>query len=168
MRTLSGFLHGDLTPHCQSRLIDPEPSGSLTTGENREQPDPYGVQDTRHRCFATLLAVALPLATASSASAVEKRGGCSQGKAHYEFDVEKDDGRFEVDFEVDSNVRGQTWRLTLHHDGKRVFRDVRTTNREGEVGFERNRPNTAGRDAFRAKAVNLGNGEVCTARIVRR
>ena len=112
---------------------------------------------------ATLLAVALPLATASSASAVEKRGGCSQGKAHCEFDVEKDDGRFEVDFEVDSNVRGQKWRLTLHHDGKRVFRDVRTTNREGEVGFERNRPNTAGRDAFRAKAVNLG-----TARSARR
>ncbi len=116
-----------------------------------------------------LLAGAVPLALAQTASAdTEKRGVCSQGKARYDFDVDKDGGRFEVNFEVDSNVRGQKWRMTLHHDGKRVFRDVRTTDREGEVEYERNRPNTAGNDAFRARAVNLGNGEVCTARIVRR
>lgn len=83
-------------------------------------------------------------------------------------DVDGDGGRFEVDFEVDSNVRGQQWRMSLRHEGKRVFRDVRTTDRVGEADYDRNRPDTPRKDTFRARAVNLGNGEVCTVRIVRR
>lgn len=49
-----------------------------------------------------------------------------------------------------------------------MFRDVRTTDRVGEADYDRNRPDTPRKDTFRARAVNLGNGEVCTVRIVRR
>lgn len=114
------------------------------------------------------LAVAVPVALAAPAMAdVEKRGACSNG-ARYDFDVDKDDGRYEVGFEVDSNARGQQWRLVLLHEGDRVFRDVRATDREGEVDYERSRPDTAGSDTFRARAVNLGSGETCSVIIVRR
>jgi hypothetical protein len=113
-----------------------------------------------------VLATVAPFALASPASAdVEKRGTCAG--ARYDFDVDRDEGRFEVSFEVDSNVRGQEWRLVLFHDGERVFRDVRTTDREGEVDVERNRPDTAGADTFRAKAVKLGNGRSCSVTITR-
>ena len=98
----------------------------------------------------------------------ERHGACSQGNARYDFDVDRDDGRFEVDLEVESNRPGQKWRLKLFHDGERVLSTVRRTDREGEVEYDRDLRNTAGKDAFRARAVNLGNGEVCTARIVRR
>ena len=114
------------------------------------------------------LVVGLGALTVPASADVERRGACSDGKARYDMDVDRDDGRFEVSFEVDSNVRGQRWQIALFQDGRRFFRDTRTTDREGEVEVERDRRNTAGTDSFRARAVNLGNGEVCSVRIVRR
>lgn len=115
-----------------------------------------------------LIATGATVALATPASAdIEKWGSCSQG-ARYDFDVDYDDGYLESNFEVDSNVRGQKWRMSLHHDGNRVLRAVHTTDYEGEVDFERYRPNTSGSDAFKARAVNLRTGEVCSASIMLR
>jgi len=115
-----------------------------------------------------LLAVGLPVALATSASAdTEKRGSCS-ASAVYDYEVEKDDGGFEVSFEVDTNVAGQRWRVNLFHDGDRYYKAVGTTDREGEVDAEAFQPNTAGQDRFRAKARNLSSGEVCKVTITRR
>lgn len=115
---------------------------------------------------AAVVATTVPFALAGPAQAdVEKHGTCAG--ARYDFDVDRDGGRFEVSFEVDSNVRGQQWRLVLLHNGDRVFRDVRTTDREGEVDYERTRPDTAGADTFRAKAVKLGTGQSCSVSITR-
>ena len=125
----------------------------------------------RTRLAAAGLAAALvggtaPLALAAPAQAdTEKRGSCAG--ARYDFDVDRDDGRFEVAFEVDSDRAGQQWRLVLLHDGDRIFRDVRTTDREGEVDVERHRPDTAGADTFRARAVRLGTGQSCSVTITR-
>jgi len=114
-----------------------------------------------------VLAASVTVALAAPAVAdVEKRGSCGNG-ARYDFDVDRDDGHLEASFEVDSNVRGQQWRLTLFQNGNRVFRDVRTTDREGEVDFDRNRPDSAGADIFRATAKNLGSGQTCSVTIRR-
>jgi hypothetical protein len=94
----------------------------------------------------------VPIALASSASAsqeVQKRGSCSQGKVHYEFEVDRERGHYEVSFDLDSNRNGQKWRLRLFHDGDRVFNEVRRTDGEREVDFERDRPDTAGKGRFR-------------------
>jgi hypothetical protein len=116
---------------------------------------------------AALLAVGVPLAVAAPASAdTEKRGSCS-GSARFDYEVEKDDGRFEVSFEVDSDVVGQQWRLRLFHDGQRYASVLRTTDRDGEADVERDRPNTTGEDSFRARAVNARTGEICRVTIVR-
>lgn len=121
---------------------------------------------------AALLAAGIPLGMAQSASPdrgtdAEKRGGCSAGNTRYDFEVDRDDGRYEINFEVDSNVRGQQWRVRLFESGNRYYSRVLTTDREGEVEAERDRSFSPGPDAFRARAVNLGNGVVCKARIVR-
>ena len=117
---------------------------------------------------AVLMAVGIPVALAGPASAdTEKRGTCSDG-ARYDYEVEKDDGRFEVSFEVDSNRAGERWRLRLAQDGTRYYSGVGTTDREGEVDVERDRSNTAGKDRFRATATNLSTGETCGVTIVRR
>ena len=113
---------------------------------------------------AVATAVPFALATPASASAdIEKHGTCAG--ARYDFDVDRERGGFEVSFEVDSNTPNQKWRLVLFQNGDRVFRDVRTTDGEGEVDFERLRPNTPGADTFRAKAVKLSNGQSCSVRI---
>jgi hypothetical protein len=115
---------------------------------------------------AALAGGAVPLALAAPAQAdTEKRGSCAG--ARYDFDVDRDDGRFEVAFEIDSDRAGQQWRLVLRHEGRRIVRDVRTTDREGEVDVERRRPDTAGADTFRARAVRLGTGQSCSVTITR-
>jgi hypothetical protein len=117
---------------------------------------------------ATVVVVGAPLAFSAAASAdTEKRGSCSSG-ARYDYEVEKDDGRFEVNFEVDSNRTNEQWRIQLWQDGKRYYSAVRTTDHEGEADAEQNRPNTRGKDHFKARAVSLSSGEVCTVKIVRR
>ena len=106
--------------------------------------------------------------TASASQEVQTLGSCSQGKARYELEVDREHGHYEVSFDLDSNRSGQQWRLKLFHDGDRVFNDVRRTDGEREVDFERDRPDTAGKDRFHATARNLGNGEFCSVHIVRR
>lgn len=114
-----------------------------------------------------LVAVALPVAFAGPASAreVERKGACSMGVARYDFSVEKEHGRFDLDFDVESKAAGEKWRVTLRHDKKVVHRSTRTTDREGEFDVDRNRPNTKGKDKFVARAKNLATGEICKAKI---
>lgn len=118
---------------------------------------------------ATLLLIAgVPLAFAVTASAdTERRGSCG-GSAWFDYEVEKDDGRFEVNFEVNSNRQGQQWQLRLFHDGSRYYSGVHTTDYEGEVDIDWDRPDTSGNDSFRARARNLSSGEVCSVTIVQR
>ena len=85
-----------------------------------------------HRLLAVLLAVfALAVATAVPASAggdreVIRRGSCSGG-TDWKYKAKADDGRIEVEYEVDQNRSGDRWRVKLWHDGNRFFRGTRTT-----------------------------------------
>jgi hypothetical protein len=95
---------------------------------------------------------------------VIRRGACS-GSSDWKLKLSPEDGRLEVEFEVDSNVNGQTWRVRIFHDGSRIFAGRRTT--QGPSGSFEVRVlanNHAGTDNFRARARNLGNGEVCVGR----
>ena len=115
-----------------------------------------------------LVAVPLVALTAGPAFAdKERNGSCSKGGT-YEFSVDKENGGFEVDSEVDTRTAGVQWRITVKHDGKVATRVVRTTDREGEVSRDLWRKNTAGKDHFVLRAKNLSNGSVCSASITAR
>jgi hypothetical protein len=110
--------------------------------------------------------VAVPAAVALAPAAhadVERHGTCGSGV--YELSVDRENGGYEVNFDLDGVKAGSTWRIVLKHDGKRYFKKVRTADREGEVDVEKWRSNTAGKDVFRAKAVNTVTGAGCTAKI---
>ena len=65
---------------------------------------------------------------------VIKRGNCS-GSANWKLKAKPDDGRLEVEGEVDSNKHGQVWRWRIIHDG-----DVSATDappREGRADRSR-------------------------------
>jgi hypothetical protein len=96
---------------------------------------------------------------------VIRHGSCS-GSTDWKMKAKADDGRIEVESEIDSNRNGQIWRWTLRHDGK-VAADGRSTTRgrSGSFEVERKARNTAGTDAFRFRAVNRASGEVCVARV---
>jgi hypothetical protein len=78
--------------------------------------------------------------------------------------VSPDDGRLEVEAEVDSNVTGQTWRWRLSHNGSVSARGTKTTRgRSGSFDVERRMANLAGTDRFRFRAVH--GDQVCRGSI---
>jgi len=112
----------------------------------------------------SLLAVPLVALTATPASAVERSTRCDGGRVQLE--VEKDDGRFEVNLDIDA-PRGTQWRIVLKQDGKTYVDGTRRADSDGDVDLDRDRPDTAGKDVFTARVNKVGTPGACTLRIVR-
>jgi len=120
---------------------------------------------------AALLAVPtfvlVSVAPAQAGDDRQRSGSCS-GSTAWKIKAGPDDGRMEVEAEIDSNRTGQTWRWTLRHDGRVAARGTSVTRGpSGSFEVERRTPNTAGADSFAFRAVNRATGEVCVARVSR-
>jgi hypothetical protein len=90
---------------------------------------------------------------------VIRTGSCS-GSADWKLKVKTDDGRLEVEGEIDSNVAGQQWRWTLRHNGSVSDRGTGTTGgRSGSFDVERRIVDLAGTDVVTFRAVR--DGQVC-------
>ena len=91
---------------------------------------------------AVVLAVALPTLAAGTAQAksdadVVNRGSCT-GSTNWKIKAKPDDGRIEVESEIDSNKNGQKWRWVLKHDGSVSARGTSTTRApSGSFSVER-------------------------------
>jgi len=121
------------------------------------------------RMTAKLLSVALvgasvlSVAPAASASgnAVIRRGSCS-GQSTWKLKAKPDDGRIELEFEVDQNVVGQAWRVTIRRNGSAIFSGVRITQvPSGSFDVQLRPSDSAGSDRFVARATNRSRGETC-------
>jgi hypothetical protein len=118
---------------------------------------------------AALLALATVGATAPAQASgrddVRRSGSCS-GATDWKIKAKPDDGRIEVEAEIDSNRVGQAWRWTLRHDGAVADRGRATTQGpSGSFSVHRRTGNSAGADAFRFIARNPASGERCVARV---
>ena len=114
---------------------------------------------------ATLPAVGAGAAHADDDDATIRTGSCS-GTADWKIKGKSDDGRLEVEAEIDSNRTGQKWAWKLKRNGKLVDRGTATTGaRSGSFEIERKTGNRAGTDAFKFRAVNKRSGQVCVARV---
>ncbi|GAA5142359.1 hypothetical protein GCM10023340_05700 [Nocardioides marinquilinus] len=111
---------------------------------------------------AALLATPLALATATPASAAERQFRCAGSPV--DFEVEKDDGRYEVDVDLDGR-RGDQWRITLRQDGGVFYNQVRRVDADGDIDVDRTRPNTAGRDVFKLTVKKIGGPAACSSTI---
>ncbi len=90
-------------------------------------------------------------------------GDCSR-RTDWKLKAKPDDGRMEVEFEVDSNRNGQRWSWTIRHDGV-VKKSGRRTTHAPSGSFEVRRllTDAPGKHTFTATARNLRTGEVCRA-----
>ena len=116
---------------------------------------------------AVALVAGLLVATPAHANdrEVVRHGSCS-GSTDWKIKAKPDDGRLEVESEIDSNRAGQTWRWALRHDGQVAATGrSRTAGRSGSFEVERKTANSAGKDSFKFRAVNTAGGEVCVARV---
>lgn len=123
------------------------------------------------RISATLAAAALTAATLAPAPAVAgdrqvlRTGSCNSA-AVWKLKVSPENGRLEVQYEVDTNRRGQRFRVRIFHGPRRIHNAVHTTRgRSGSFTARLLATNTSGRDRFRARAVQLNGGQRCAGRI---
>jgi hypothetical protein len=111
-----------------------------------------------------LLISALLLTPAASAKdddgRVERSGSCS-GRSNWDLKAKPDDGRLEVEFEVDQNKNGVRWHVVLKRNGNRVRQANRVTQApSGSFSYEKRIANPAGTDKIVGIATRE-NGERC-------
>lgn len=116
---------------------------------------------------AAALAVSPLVLTAPDASAkgvrVQTSGDCA-ARTDWKLKAKNDDGRIEVELEVDSNRNGQRWAVTVKDNGVKVWSGHRTTRApSGSFSVEKRIANRAGADRIVATAKNLRTGETCRA-----
>lgn len=118
------------------------------------------------------VSLALPLALAAGAvtagpalaqgGGVRVAGSCS-ASSDWKLKATADNNRLEVEFEVDSNVVGQTWAWQLLDNGALVARASSVTAApSGSFSVRRLIADRAGTDRVRFRATNAGTGESCT------
>jgi hypothetical protein len=114
----------------------------------------------------TLLGGLLAGPAAAKDGDVLRRGACS-GRSDWKLKLSDENGRIEVQFEVDQNRVGDVWRVRIRHDGDLAFAGRRTTRApSGSFEVRILQRDRAGDDAFRARAVNPRTGETCVGRAI--
>jgi hypothetical protein len=108
--------------------------------------------------------LAMPVTAFAGDRDVERTGSCS-ARSDWKLKLSPEDGGLEVEFEVDQNVVGDTWRVVLRQNGEVLKRGRRTTQGpSGSFEFRAVGDNTAGTDRFKARAVNTSTEETCVGR----
>src|SRR3954447_3824770 len=99
-------------------------------------------------------------AIAAKSSAIVRTGNCS-ASSDWKLKVSPNDGRLEVEFEVDQNRSGQTWNVVLKHNGNTFWSGQRTTAApSGSFSLTKRTSNAAGTDTIVGRATNPKTGEV--------
>ncbi|MDQ1466713.1 MAG: hypothetical protein QOH10_1128 [Actinomycetota bacterium] len=117
--------------------------------------------------LGALMAVAVPgVANAQGGGGgVTVNGKCSAASTST-LKVKTDNSNLEVEFQVDENVVGQTWKVKISDNGVVVARATKTTTApSGSFTVRRLIPNNAGTDLIKAAATNQATGEMCTASV---
>lgn len=123
------------------------------------------------RSIRTTAAVIAPLVVAASVAAsvpafgkdavVTNSGACS-GTSTSKIKAAPDNSSLQVEFEVDSNVVGQTWQWVLFDNGSRVAAGhSQTVAPSGSFEVRRLIANQPGTDQIRGRAKNPATGEIC-------
>ena len=105
--------------------------------------------------------VAAPMTASAKDGDVIRRGSCTRA-TDWKLKLSPENGRIEIEFEVDQNRNGQAWNVALKRNGNVFWRGQRTT-RPPSGSFEVRKVigNRAGRDTIVARAKNPRTGEIC-------
>jgi len=102
-----------------------------------------------------------PAASASTPRIVRSHGACS-ANATWKMKAKADSGKIDVEFQVDSNAAGQTWKVKVKDNGVRVIRGTRLTDGpSGSLDVSKLVANRSGTDHLVGIARYPATGEVC-------
>ncbi len=123
---------------------------------------------TTRRFARTAVALGLSAAFVATATPAEAKGleirrsGTCSGSATWTLKAKADNGRIEVELEVDSNVSGQAWAVALRDQGVLVHSGVsRTVAPSGSFEVRRIILNRVGTDTISAVANHPATGQRC-------
>jgi hypothetical protein len=115
---------------------------------------------------ASLAAAAVTAAPAQASDEEKIREGSCSGRTDWKVKAKPDDGRIELEAEIDSNRNGQAWRWRIRHNGTLSARGTSfTRGPSGSFEVERRMADLAGTDVFVVRAVNKVTGERCRGAI---
>lgn len=101
---------------------------------------------------------------------VESRGACTVSST-WEADAERELGFIELDFEVNSTVPGEDWKLVVRQNGKQIYSDTRPATRDfddrlADVDWSLTARDKSGvKDRFEMTATNQVTNERCQTTI---
>jgi hypothetical protein len=99
-----------------------------------------------------LVASAPAFASGGHGHGVSSSGACTNG-GHFKLKAKHDDGKIEMEYEVDSNKAGQVWAVRITDNGKVVVkRHATTRGRSGSFTVSKRIANQPGLDKIRAHA----------------
>jgi len=105
--------------------------------------------------------VAAPITASAKDGDIIRRGDCTV-RSDWKLKISPEDGRIEVEFEVDQNRSGQTWNVKLKRNSRVFWRGTRRTQPpSGSFEVRRLTRNGAGTEKIVARARNPRSGEVC-------
>lgn len=108
-----------------------------------------------------LTLLAFPAVIAAKDGDIIRTGSCS-GATDWKLKLSPENGRIEVEFEVDQNRNGKTWNVTLKRNGNLFWSGQRVTKApSGSFEVRKLINNGAGPDVIVARARNPQTGEVC-------
>jgi hypothetical protein len=101
---------------------------------------------------APLLVAAAPASAQGGGGGVVSHGACANGGSST-LKAKHDDGRIELEYEVDSNVAGQVWAVRIRDNGVLVVsRQATTAAPSGSFTVAKRIANRAGSDTIHAHA----------------
>ena len=110
--------------------------------------------------LATTFATA-PMAVSGKDGDVIRRGSCTAASG-WKLKLSPENGRIEVEFEVDQNRNGQKWNVRMKRNGRVFWRGSRWTQPpSGSFEVRRLTRDGAGTEKIVARARNVRTGEIC-------
>jgi hypothetical protein len=101
---------------------------------------------------APIAATATPAFASGGGGGVKASGACTNG-GHFTLKAKHDDGRIELEYEVDSNRAGQVWAVRITDNGAVVVsRNATTAGPSGSFTIEKKIASRAGADHIHARA----------------
>jgi hypothetical protein len=105
--------------------------------------------------------VAAPMTASAKDGDVIRRGECT-ARSDWKLKLSPENGRIEVEFEVDQNRNGHKWNTRMKRNGNVFWRGSRTTRPpSGSFEVRRLARNGAGTEKIVVRARNARTGEVC-------
>ena len=112
----------------------------------------------------SLMALAVPgVANAKGGGGVRVNGTCSAASTS-KMKIKTDNAKIQTEFEVDENVVGDLWKVTISDNGTVVAKAKATTVApSGSFTVRRKTADLPGTDMITASAKNTSTGETCSA-----